>query len=667
MPSLGGSLANDVFAAYAIMAVMAVSALACLFAALFYRRRYLSVLDASENPRNLVEEQIAVPRSSGVDKTGVPVACEGAEDEISEVTRRVQLEHRFQKLTDQVPGGLFQMVRHTDGSFTAPYLSPGFRKLTGIPDGAPNLDPDMALTQVVEEDREGYVMSLKESGLRLVPWDHEFRFRPGGGDMENWFHVIAMPDKAADGTITWHGYVSDISVRKRHEMEIEKLAYFDTLTLLPNRRQFLDRMSHAVAACAKAGQFGALLYIDLDNFKVLNDTQGHHVGDAFLVHVSARLRICIRPEDVVARIGGDEFVVILEPTGRDSANIVHRATKVANRILEALREGFDLAGTRHVSTASIGVAIFDGTDVSVDDILKRADLAMYQAKTLGRNKLALFDPVAMQHESERYRLLADLRQALHNGELDFHYQPQVDHSGRICAAEGLIRWSHPTMGVLMPDRFVPLAEHFGLNQELSRFTIERGLAVLASWRDDPVMKSIRLAVNIGAQSFAANDFVATVKELVDRYEIDAGLLTLELTEHVMAKEPDRVSGQMHELKQLGVRLSLDDFGTGYSSLAYLKQMPFDEVKIDGSFVEDIETRENDRTLVKTILAMARLLGLEAVAEHVENVRQEAFLRAFGCDYLQGFLYSPAVPLSRFVALCHDADKSKPIPMIGGRL
>jgi EAL domain-containing protein (putative c-di-GMP-specific phosphodiesterase class I) len=319
-------------------------------------------------------------------------------------------------------------------------------------------------------------------------------------------------------------------------------------------------------------------------------------------------------------------------------------------MLAALRLEFELGELRHVASASVGVVVFDGSEKRADEILKRADIAMYQAKAAGRNGMALFDPATMDRESERYRLLGDLRLAFAGGQLDLHFQPQMDDSGRICGAEALVRWNHPELGVLMPDRFIPLAEQSGLGHDLAAFVFDRGFAALAGWQAHPSTAHLRLSLNVSVQCFASDDFIGLVKRLIASHGVDAGMLTFELTEHVMARDQQRTVKRMNEVKQLGIRLSLDDFGTGYSSLGYLKQLPFDEIKIDGGFVADIEASDGDRALVKTILAMARILGLTAIAEHVENVRQEAFLRAFGCDYFQGYLYSRPVPLELFADL-----------------
>ena len=605
----------------------------------------------SEIYRHKTRERIWITESARLvcdKKTGQPKFYEGSVREITETVNRLQVEEQFRKLTSQVPGALFQFEIGDRGETRILYVSPGFERITGISPEAVTAQPKLFGDGIHGDDRARYSETLLEATRTLSFWDHEHRFVRPDGEVK-WLRVTATPERTGSA-VTWHGYLADISVRKSHEMEIEKLAYFDTLTMLPNRRMFLDRMARAVEGCAERRDRGALLFIDLDNFKTLNDTQGHDVGDDYLKQVAARLRRCVGTEDLVARIGGDEFVVIIEAIGMDDANASRRAIMVANQVLAALREPFDLGHLRHKASASLGVVVFGGDDQRAEDILKRADIAMYEVKASGRNGLALFDPASLGQESERFELLADLRQALAGNELELHFQPQMDENGEVAGAEALLRWDHPRHGMIRPDRFITLAEQFGLIVDIGNTVLAGGVATLARWAGNEATRHLRLAVNISVQSFYADDFVAFLSSLIASHGIDASKLTLEVTEHVMARDHALIADRMRDLKKLGVRLSLDDFGTGYSSLAYLKKLPFDEVKIDGGFVADIETTESDRALVKTILAMARTLGLTAVAEHVETIRQEAFLRAYGCDYFQGFLYSPAVSAEDFEAL-----------------
>ena len=614
----------------------------------------------SEIYRHKTRERIWIRESARVVRKrndGEPLYYEGSVQEVTETVKRLQLEQQFQKLTSQLPGGLFQVITRKDGRNQILYLSPGVADLTGISVHEHIQRADTITALVVPEQREAYLETRRRAVETQEPWEHEFQIRRPDGE-ERWLRVSARVERV-DGDTIWHGYLSDISVRKRQEIEIEELAYFDPLTKLPNRRMFLARIAAAVETSRRRLSHGALLFIDLDNFKSLNDTQGHDVGDLFLVKVAERLRGCLESEDLVARLGGDEFVVVIEKAGVDASRATVRAIHIANRILSAMRREFALGEVRHVASASVGVVVFDGIEKQVDELMRMADTAMYQAKAAGRNGMALFDRSAMESETTRYRLLHEVRAAIERDELDLFYQPIVNDTGAVCGAEALIRWVHPDFGLLLPDKFVPVVEQYGLSKDLCRLVFRKGMAQLARWQADPSTAHLRLSLNVSVQCFSDPAFAMTVRELIRSSGADPKKLTFELTEHVMAKDHVRVAAIMREVKSIGVRLSLDDFGTGYSSLTYLKELPFDEVKIDGGFVSAIESSDSNRALVKTILAMARTLGLKAVAEHVENVRQEAFLRAFGCDYLQGYLYGQAMPPGAFLKLLdnrHDGHR-----------
>ncbi|EKF20316.1 putative bifunctional diguanylate cyclase/phosphodiesterase [Nitratireductor pacificus] len=578
-------------------------------------------------------------------KTGRPLYYEGSVREITETVKRLHLQEMFEKLTSQLPGGLFQLLRHKGGRFSVLYASKGFRDLVEYGDGPAPFDPSSFLHIIHPDDRLTYIESLRASGMEMAAWDCEFRLLPMKGK-EKWLRVTATPEEIEKG-IVWHGYLSDISMRKKNEMKIERLAFYDPLTGLPNRRLLFDHVREQMHQCARENSRGALLFIDLDNFKSLNDTMGHDVGDTFLKQVAERLLAAVGPGDRVARIGGDEFVIVLSLAGSGAAAATRNAIVSANRVLSALRQEFQLGQMMHHTSASIGVLVFDGGEKNPEVLMKNADMAMYQAKTSGRNSVALFDPKVLEKEKQRFALLKDLRSALFENKLDLHYQPQVDTAGRIIGAEALLRWNHATRGAMAPSDLVALAEQFGLAEPLGRAVVETGVGTLALWKKNPRMAELRMAINISLQSLRDPDFVDFLQQRLEAHGLDPRLLTLEMTERVMAEDQMQIARRMKELKALGIRLSLDDFGTGYSSIAYLKRLPFDELKIDGSFIADIEKSDNDRALVQTMLTMAETLGLSVVAEHVQTVQQEQFLRSAGCTFFQGWYYGRAMTREEF--------------------
>ena len=604
----------------------------------------------SEIYRHKTRERIWVTESARLvrDKaTGRALYYEGSVREITETMKRLKLEEKFSKLMREVPGALFQCTVTPGEPGIVEYLSPGFERLSGIPANAQIVNWRAFLDRVPEADRALYSRYFGYTGEAPLPFDLEHRYTCPLGH-EKWIRVSATPE-IKGRSVVWHGYMSDVTLRKNNQLAAERLAYFDTLTGLPNRRAFLDRMAEAVERCRKTDGRGALLFIDLDNFKSLNDTQGHDVGDKYLKQVAQRLGAAIGEAGTVARIGGDEFVIVIEAIGGDSEAAAAHAVSVGHGITAAMRRNFEIDAIRHHASASIGIVVFDGLSATPEEILKHADLAMYEAKSAGRDGLSLYNPASTDREAERYRLLADLRDTLMRGgdELELHYQPQIGRDGKVTAAEALIRWNHPRRGTIFPDSFIPLAEQFGLIGEISNFVLAEAVKRLAQWSADPRLQRLGLAVNLSVKCFQNDDMPPFLAALLAQHRVDGSRLTIEVTEHAMARDQEQIAGRLDRLKQLGVRLSLDDFGTGYSSLTYLKRLPFDEVKIDGSFVADIETAENDRVLVKTILAMAQTLGLNAVAEHVETPAQEAFLREHGCECFQGWLYSKALPARAF--------------------
>lgn len=444
-------------------------------------------------------------------------------------------------------------------------------------------------------------------------------------------------------------FLVDLSERKAAEEEIRNLAYYDPLTHLPNRRLLRDRLQQALAVTARHHRTGALLLLDLDNFKTLNETQGHDKGDALLRQVAQRLRSCVQDDDTVARQGGDEFVVLLEDLGNTPEEAAVRGQEVGQEILAALRAPYILDGEAHYSSLSMGITLFRGLLESVDELLKRADLAMYQAKAEGRDTLCFYEPGMQASVTAHAAMELDMRAGLAQGQFELYYQPQVDN-GRITGAEGLLRWKHPRDGFVSPGHFIPLAEETGLILPLGERVLQQACQRLAIWAEQPALAQLDLAVNVSPRQFRHSGFVAQVLAALASSGADARRLKLELTEGLLLDDMEDTIAKMGQLKRYGVGFSLDDFGTGYSSLAYLKRLPFDQIKIDQSFVRDVLTDPNDAAIARTIVALGASLGLNVVAEGVETEAQRDFLARHHCHAWQGYLLSPAVAVAEFDAL-----------------
>ncbi|MEY2619630.1 MAG: regulator, domain-like protein [Pseudomonadota bacterium] len=438
----------------------------------------------------------------------------------------------------------------------------------------------------------------------------------------------------------WVAVGRDVTERKAAEHKIRYLAFYDALTGLPNRQLLLERLQATLERRAGA-QGGALMFIDLDNFKVLNDTLGHQKGDQLLQQVARRLRACVSPEDTVARLGGDEFVVLLEPVSPSAAtpDTGDEAAAVADRIRRALGEPYPLPGTLHHSTCSIGVTVFGPQRVAVSELLKQADLAMYQAKRAGRNAVCFFDPQMQAVASANAALAADLRQAWREGQFLLDYQPQVDRQGRMTGVEALLRWAHPARGRVPPSQFIGTAEETSLILDIGRWVLEQACAQLARWAQRPDRRHLSVAVNVSARQFRDPQFVDEVMEAIARSGIVPNRLKLELTESLLADGIEVTVAKMGNLKAMGVELSLDDFGMGYSSLSYLKRLPLNQLKIDREFVKDLLTDANDAAIARTIIGLAQSLRLDVIAEGVETQAQRDFLLQQGCEAFQGHLYS----------------------------
>ncbi|WP_370450446.1 putative bifunctional diguanylate cyclase/phosphodiesterase [Acidovorax sp. 106] len=531
------------------------------------------------------------------------------------------------------------------------YISDAVRQFLGVTPGEVARDHGLLLKHVVPEDAPQLRRSALVSVRRMVPWQCEYRVNTPEGDVR-WHMTSAVPHKEPDGTVLSHGFTMDITDRKRAEQEIERLAFYDALTGLPNRRLLLDRLQRSIAAGQRTKAQGALLFIDLDNFKDLNDTLGHDMGDQLLSQVAARLVGSVREADTVARFGGDEFVVMLENLSADLHEAASQAEIVADKLLASLNEPFALDGGQHYSTPSIGITLYGEQRLSVDELLKRADLAMYQAKAAGRNTQRFFDPDMQAAVNARSNLEADLRQGLARGELMVHYQPVVDQDGKLVGAEALARWRHPQRGMISPADFIPLAEQTGLILPLGQTVLHTACSQLAAWAQNPATAHLTLSVNVSARQFRQAGFVAQVLGTLKDCQADPSRLKLELTESLLLGDIEDTIERMEQLKKEGVGFALDDFGTGYSSLSYLKRLPLDQVKIDQSFVRDVLSDPNDAAIVRTILALAKSLDLEVVAEGVETAGQLGFLRLHGCEGFQGYLFGRPVPVEEMDAFLY---------------
>ena len=442
--------------------------------------------------------------------------------------------------------------------------------------------------------------------------------------------------------------VSDISQRKASEAQIHSLAFFDPLTNLPNRRLLLDRMQQTLATYLRTAGHGALLYIDLDNFKTLNDMHGHGVGDMLLQKVGERLKDCVRENDTVARLGGDEFMIMLDNLGKDFQEAGDKARVVADKIIESVNQPYLISGIDCNSSPSIGITVFTGMqrEGAIDELFKQADMALYQAKAAGRNMLRFFDQEMQLQVMARASLEEDLREACRQKQFVLHYQAQVGQKG-LLGAEVLLRWHHPLRGMVSPAEFIPLAEETGMILNIGNWVLETACVQLAAWASCTEMARLVLAVNVSARQLFHRDFVQQVQDILERTGANPQRLKLELTESLLVNDVENAIEKMMALKRLGIGFSLDDFGTGYSSLSYLKRLPLDQLKIDQSFIRDVLVDPNDAAIARMVIALAKSLGLSVIAEGVEQAAQQEFLASLGCHNCQGYLFSRPLPLSAF--------------------
>ena len=483
--------------------------------------------------------------------------------------------------------------------------------------------------------------ALAKDGL----WQGEiWNRRKDGTIFPEWLTITAVTTD--DGAVShFVSTLTDITQRKEDEEKIRHLAYYDPLTLLPNRRLLMDRLQHALSTSRRSQHLGALMFIDLDNFKLVNDSLGHDKGDQLLREMAQRLSAAAREGDTVSRIGGDEFVVVLENLNTHARKAARQAEEVAEKMRLSLAQPMLLAGQSVQGSCSIGVVLFADDTASADDLMKHADLAMYQAKEAGRNAVRFFDPEMHAAVVNRMTLEQDLRTALQENQLVLFYQVQVDEHGQAVGVEALVRWQHPLRGLISPGEFIPLAEESSLILPLGQWVLRQACKQLAAWSKEPAHAHLSIAVNVSGRQMLQADFVAQVLDTLTQTGAPALRLKLELTESLLLDNPQDTITKMTELKAHGVGFSLDDFGTGYSSLAYLRQLPMDQIKIDQSFVQNLVADPRATAIVRTIVTLANNLGLSVIAEGVETPAQHESLRANGCFAYQGYLFGRPVPIN----------------------
>jgi diguanylate cyclase (GGDEF)-like protein/PAS domain S-box-containing protein len=556
-----------------------------------------------------------------------------------------------QRLNDLSLKAISQSVIITDAKANIVSVNDSFVKITGYDTQemigrncrflqGPQTDPKtiQVIRQALDGGRSfsGEILNYRKDGTQF------------------WNDLTIAPVRSEEGLIThFIGVTRDASERKNAEAAINTLAFYDPLTSLPNRRMLMDRMHHLQATSLRHPRTAALLFIDLDKFKVLNDTRGHQQGDLLLIQVAQRLSSCVRDRDTVARLGGDEFVVMLEDLTGDALEAASHARAVGEKILQALNQDYALTGFSHHCTPSIGITLFGDVAESVDEPLKRADIAMYQAKAAGRNTLRFFDPQIQQQLTQHTSLEARLTTALTGHQFVLYYQPQVQGLSEITGVEALLRWREPELGMISPGDFIPVAEETGLILPIGAWVLQAACMQLATWAHQPARAHLSMAVNVSAKQLQQDDFVAQVLRTLEETAANPKRLKLEITESMLLNHIEDVIAKMTALKAVGVGFSLDDFGTGYSSLAYLKRLPLDQLKIDQGFVRDILVDPNDAAIAKMIIVLSESLGLTVIAEGVEAAAQRDFLISQGCHGYQGYFFSRPMPVAELEAYLHE--------------